>query len=228
MQSLGFELSSRLLQAPRQAPVFPLPWLTSAPRVRPLLSIVVAVLRRHEASLRAIFDVLSAASRVRKHVSLEIWLAFLHAAELISVDVSDREAVLCFGWSRPVVHDEQSAAGKVKATCLPFEGFCEALCRVATLKALPTLAEVDAAGEPDAGAFLLNLRDESGDQFAAFLAEPRSRIEWGDEPRGESVAQRVEHLLHLIIRIVEGNNVRDSNMRISSKEMGDWAKRCME
>ena len=87
------------------------------------------VLQRHEASLRRIFDGLSVASRVKKHVTLATWLAFLRGAKLLSVDVSDREAVLCFGWSRMVVHDGQSMLGHVKETCLPFEGFEEVLDR---------------------------------------------------------------------------------------------------
>ena len=46
-----------------------------------------------------------------KHVSLEVFLAFVRAAGLIAVDVSDREAILCFRWSRMVVHDPQSLQG---------------------------------------------------------------------------------------------------------------------
>ena len=70
-----------------------------------------ASLKRYEGSLRSIFDTLSDVSRVREHVSLEVFLAFVRAAGLIAVDVSDREAILCFGWSRMVVHDPQSLKG---------------------------------------------------------------------------------------------------------------------
>ena len=43
------------------------------------------------------------------------------------------------------VIDAQSIVGRIKEMHLPFEGFLEAVCRVAAIKALPTDTEVEAA-----------------------------------------------------------------------------------
>ena len=185
------------------------------------------LLRSYEVSLRLIFDALAEASHVRKgHVSLDTWLAFLRGALIIGIDVSDREAILCFGWSRMVVHDNLSVGGKTKESCLPFEGFLEALCRISTHKALPTHEEIDAAGEPDAGTFLISLRENAVDMYNAFLEDPKNRIEWGEDPRNpiEPVHMRVEHFIHLVIRTVEGysGGGGESNMIVSDKEMKKW------
>ena len=117
-----------------------------------------------------------------------------------------------------------SSPSRIKETCLPFESFLEALCRMSSLKALPTLDEIDVAGEADAGSFLLNLKELNADRYAAYLADPAHRVEWGDEPRGEAIYQRVEHLIHLLIRTIEGDVTSSSNMQISPAEMKAWAK----
>ena len=57
-------------------------------------------------------------------------------------DLSERDALRCFSWSRMAVEDYQSHKGHHKNTVLPFEGFLEALCRVAAQKALATDEEV--------------------------------------------------------------------------------------
>lgn len=110
-----------------------------------------ATLRRHEATLRTLFSAVALVKPTPKPastaeskllLSFRGWLAFLQAVRLIDVDLSEREASLAWAWSRTAVVDETTAWGHVQATHVPFTGFCEALCRVATLKALPTDEEV--------------------------------------------------------------------------------------
>ena len=106
-----------------------------------------------------------------------------------------------------VVHDGQSLRGRVKESCLPFEGFLEALCRMAPLKSLPTRAQVAEAGEADAGAFLLHLRAVNAERYKAFLRDPSTRVEWSAQmptDEMEPVEGRLEHLLHLVFRSITG------------------------
>ena len=62
-----------------------------------------------------------------------------------------------------VVIDSHSERGYIRETCFPFEGFLECLVRIATLKALPSEAELSDGrtgvdGAIDAGSYLLSLR----------------------------------------------------------------------
>ena len=56
-----------------------------------------------------------------------------------------REGTLCFVFSRLRVVDEESERGKRRMHYLSFEDFLEAVVRLATVKALPTTAELAAA-----------------------------------------------------------------------------------
>ena len=53
----------------------------------------------------------------------------------------------------------ESERGQARGLCLPFEGFLEAICRVAVLKALPTDEELAEADVPHAGMYLFDLRE---------------------------------------------------------------------
>jgi hypothetical protein len=175
-------------------------------------------LRSHETSLRAIFGGLCSSARTLKILPLEGWMSFVHSAALIGADVSDRDAILCFASSRMAVHDPMSTRGKARYVCLPFEGFLEALCRLAAIKALPTKDEIAERGDADAGAFLLALRDTHSSKYQAFLKDEHTHVEWGGVPTGEPIHMRLVHMLHLIIRTIEGSIGRKSNLVISEAE----------
>lgn len=162
---------------------------------------------------------------------------------LLNVDVSEREAILTYAWSRPAVIDSQSVGGRQKEARLPFEGFLEALCRLSILKALPSDEDIQTAGEADAGSFLLNLEERDTASFNSFLSDPSTHAEWGEEPRGkacEAVSRRVTHLLHLIIRVIEGRGSQAAgggdggggggggNMELSAAEMSKWTAKNMK
>ena len=122
------------------------------------------VLAANETSLRNLFDALRTGGgrqSARSLLSLDEWLGFLRAARLVGSDVSDREATMCFAWSRMTVIHAAKKGSEERDRSLPFEGFLEALCRVAVMKALPTRKEMAAAGyerREDCGAYIAYLK----------------------------------------------------------------------
>lgn len=135
--------------------------------------------------------------------------------QLVDDDLSDRDAKLCFVFSRMCVIDGESARGRAKESHLPFEGFLEALCRLAALKALPTDEEVKAAGHADAGGYLLQLRDEKPNLYEALLRERAV-------PLGGQLAQPiwrcVDHLVSLMIRTIEEGTAGKDDLQLSEHE----------
>lgn len=108
------------------------------------------VLSRHEMSLRHLFESVCAVVGDSKATSVRIGkadgggggasanskpnlrpknlLSFERFKELnrrlglIDIDLSERDAALCFAWSRMVVVDSQSEKGRMRESSLPFEG----------------------------------------------------------------------------------------------------------
>ena len=113
---------------------------------------VDATLRKYETSLRNIYNGLVDAGRVTGHVTFGSWTGFLNAAGLVNLDVSEREGILCFVWSRMVVFDGQTYSGRVKESCLPFEGYARvaitAARAISPLISLPVLQVVAASPQP--------------------------------------------------------------------------------
>ena len=118
-------------------------------------------------------------------ISLVQWVELIEQLDLLGPDVSEREAVLCFSWSRTCYAEPQvslrnaqgvrwNTTAVLKETCLPFEGFLEALCRIAALKVLPNDDEIDYRGDRDAAEFLNSV----GQQRLGELLAERS-VAWG-------------------------------------------------
>lgn len=196
-------------------------------------------LSRHESTLRALYLTLSCSdaeqgTAERKLINLEEWMSGMNALCLIGVDVTKRKARLAFIWSRMMVIDSGVAhrTGLRNETHLPFEGFLEALCHVAALKALPTDARLEAEGAQNAAAFLekLRLEEEKGlhSEYSFFINE-NSRREWGSEPP-QPVHRCLAHLMSLIIFRVKaeqpprGPGAPDPNPNaLSQDEVDRWA-----
>ena len=147
---------------------------------------VDGVLRKYESSLRALFAVLATKPRLKREaaamppgaakpepleplIKFDSWRAFLRRLDLIGYDLAERNAALCFVWSRLCVPQPYTERGELRLVGLPFEGFLEALCRVAVLKALPTDEEITAGGYMHAGDMLVCLRDDDPPAYKALI-----------------------------------------------------------
>ncbi len=188
--------SSQLLKAPRVT-VFIEP--NEFRRRHCYTEACTEALAAHKESLRNLFDALSASIGERglekKLLSLPEWLGFLRTCGLVGADLSDTDAVHCFLWSRMAVVDTSTFRGVTRANNLPFEGFLEALCRVAALKGWPQAWEMSTLGFEDCAQFVEYLNAMDPDRWPAMRHE--RRIAWGDEPV-TPVAEAVRHMLSLI------------------------------
>ena len=99
---------------------------------------------------------------------------------------------------------------------LPFEGFLEALCRVASLKALPTDNECEARGFANAAAWLRDMRDSSPEAYDRFVIERRNG--WHQPPR-QPLDRCVHHLLCVIVFHIESNTRGADDLELSEKEV---------
>ena len=192
-----------------------------------------AVLEKRLPSLRTIFEGLvkasqNAANRRPKLLSLTDWLGFLKAAAVTGADVSERDATLCYCWSRMCVIDERTEIGYLREVNLPFEGFVEAICRLSTLKALPTDAEVAAAKSPNAARYLHDLMLEDDDAYKMLVRERAA--EWGSEP-SQPLPRCVEHTCSTIFFAIHvalgGNPSDDCDADVNAVNMARWIERAM-
>ena len=196
------------------------------------------VLRRHEPSLKLLFGVLAKRPTKKENKSLGLllslgdWKVAVRRLELIGVDFAERDATRCFVFSRMCVIDGSSERGRLKEGSLPFEGFLEALCRVALLKALPTDEEMVENGfnpQSETYEYLEWLKYEEGDAYDDLLDSYSSS--WGSAPR-QLLCRALDKLLQLLFHTVEDqidNNdyvkSKSENGTLTPKEMGNWKDR---
>ena len=190
------------------------------------------VLKIFEPSLRAIFAGMCCTSGTgdkERHLNLNEWKMLLRSVDIIGNDCSERDAAMCFAWSRMCVADELiSQHTKMRDTHLPFEGFMEAIVRLSLLKALPFDAEIEDAGSTDAGEYLreLRLNHEEAYQNLLIVRNPQ----WGDEPM-QPIDRTVFHLCAMLVRrVVESMSGAISSgpagisFQVSSTEAHKFAK----
>ena len=187
---------------------------------------VVNVLTPHEPSLRNIFKGVAGGSgrsgKGSDMVALDEWCNFVQALGFIGIDLTARDAAFAFAWSRMAVINGRSDRGYIKESSLPFEGFMEAICRIAALKALPTDAEIAEAKQPNAGAFMAALKADEEDAYLAMLAERATP--WGSEPTLQPMARCIEHTIAMIIYQMEWDVAGTENMKLSEQEAVAWFK----
>ena len=128
---------------------------------------------------------------LKDRLALEEWLDFLNHSKLIGQDLSERDAMLCFASARMVVVETRTEIGKRRDSMIQFQGFIEALCRASTLKALPTTAEIEAAGCKNAAQWI----EENQDEYMAILSTRAPP--WGTDP-----VRPVEESMKMVLDIV--------------------------
>ena len=179
---------------------------------------VDVVLRRHEATLRLVYEQTCALygsnnALARRMAGVYEWRTFLKLFGLLAADLTERDATLAFAACRMRVVDLERRNGLVRHTHLTFEDFLEALCRVAGLKALPTDEEVAAAGSGNAGTHLLRMASDSPPDYERLLNE-RATL-WGSPPALQPLARCVEHLCHMMIVHCQGGLRRPPNAKMA-------------
>ena len=181
---------------------------------------VDASLRRHETSLRSIFEVYSALNtdihdrlQTRRMMSAGEFYTFVEHVGLFQMgQLSSFAAKLIFKWSiiRTAVDHEEGSL--IKLRNMHFEDFLEALVRIACVIAQPTDTELAESGAEDAGEFLLVLRASSESEYARFVE--RRRVEWNNEPK-QLPSRCMTHLMALLLRIIS----RTGHGRLEKKSL---------
>ena len=119
-----------------------------------------------------------------------------------------------------------------KDDCLNFESFLEALCRLASIKALPTDSEVAEKGCNDAGEYaLLMAKDEATREEYENMLRAR-KIGWGGKP-AQSLDRCISHTLSMIIRPIEAvclqGKPRSGDFDgLTSSMVATWLKRAIK
>ena len=187
---------------------------------------VNAVLRKHETSLRHIFAGVAGGGRSGQDatlVSLNEWARFLRAIDFCGGDLTERDGRFAFVWSIMAVKDSRTTRGAFRQANLPFEGFLEALCRVAGLKALPTDDEIAEAGCPHAGAYMSKLQIEDEESYDRMLEERSTPWSKRFEPP-QPMARLVEHTITIMIHCMEGDTAGNDNLQLTANEVTSWLK----
>ena len=163
---------------------------------------VTEALVRNEASMKLLFDAVASYTRISKLgllLGLAEWKQLMRMLGLINLDVTDRDAVLCFIMSRMAVVDSESERGQIKESNLTFEGFLEAVARMSVLKAWPTEEDLLRSGCADAGVYMLKLRKDPEKFHELMLTR---NVDWGCTPPLPKW-QCVENMVMMMIRSVE-------------------------
>jgi len=202
-----------------------------------------AVLRKYEHTISVLYAIYSAsdhdlgskanAGTVNKSLmGYDEYLGMITDLELIEPSFSMREAKLSFIWSRMRAIDELHPKCRVKIYNLTLEDFYEALVRIADLKAWPTDDEIcnppprvvpqaPGGGFEDAGQLLLHLHEKGGKKGVQKFLQSRD----GAAADAQPIWRKLEHLLTLILRTVEGRSQAGaSDMKLTKKEVQNFAR----
>jgi hypothetical protein len=203
---------------------------------------VDTVLKRHEDSLVNIFthfadtEGVVSGKRAKEKTVLKLseWINMLKDLELFDDFFTARDATVVFVLSRMRVGDEESDGAALKLENLSLEDWYEALCRVAVRKALPTDAEVEAAGAADAGDFLLRLKD-AGSDYDEWVEKWNADHDAPMVKATQPAHRCVEQLILLMVRTIEQTLARltrgnvaagiSADLSVSKKELGKFGGR---
>jgi len=130
---------------------------------------------------------------------------------------------MCFAWSRMTVIHAAKKGGEERDKSLPFEGFLEALCRLAVIKALPTRAEMAAAGyerREDCGTYIAYVKENETSKWEEMI---QRSVDWGEEPP-QPLPECVGMLISLVEDCVESETRGVGDAAISKKEALEWVR----
>ena len=111
-----------------------------------------------------------------------------------------------------------------------YEGFLEALCRLAAIKSLPTDEEIAEKGCRDAGEYVLMMKrdDATRPEFEQMLRN--RRIGWGGK-LSQPLDRCVAHTLSILVRSIEDSIYRDTSAAatgadgvLNSQEVERWLR----
>lgn len=190
---------------------------------------VCVVLRRHEASLRLIYEELCALKpKTLEHnglanrlISYPNFLDGLRLFNLVNVDLAERIGTASFVASRMKTINDQLPKSRIKMMHLNFLDFLEALCRLSTIKALPTDKEIQEAGYEDACTYLLQLANEEQDEYQELLKTREGT--WGVPPTLQPIDRCVEFMCHLLIVQCQGGLERkEGSDLVLTEKLAKW------
>ena len=128
------------------------------------------------------------------------WLQFLQDVGAFEMGLLTVPAAQqAFLWSRIRSCTSYSDVQEMRMRDLFFEDFMEAIVRLASILALPTVEEIENAGVEDGGVFLLALYRDEREGFDSFVAQ-RTQT-WLGYPR-QFIHRCVDHLMALFGRLV--------------------------
>ena len=163
-------------------------------------------------------------------VSFADWCNFVSALGLKGI--AQREYVLSFVYSVMCVIDASTEEGGIKERSLPFEGFLEAIIRLATTLPIPNDQQLADAGFVHAGPYLSQLAELNEIRFAALTKE--QACEWGDTPNealSGSMPRRIEHFVDMIKRRMKPKakeGLEDEPVgALTRAEFRNWALKAM-
>lgn len=127
------------------------------------------------------------------------WKMLLKELKILGEDVTPREVAMSFIWSRLRVVDVRQIDSQVRETQLHFTDFLEAVCRLATMKRLPTDEQIFEFGYEDAGEFCLKLKDASPSDWQDFL-EASERPFDDHAPLPQPNFRLVDHMCCVLVK----------------------------
>jgi hypothetical protein len=177
------------------------------------------VLTRHQQTLRSIFDVYAAATGVGGDVAeradlmnYEEW-SLLWSTLGFTRELSDRKVGTIFSNSRMMVINENSKLGKsAQLERLPFEGFLEAMVRVADVKILPLEDEVRESGHKYPGEYLYSLRPDGQLELYKGWAVKTKRAR-DQEGVSDPIWIRLEYLILIIVFVMQQGTQASSDVK---------------
>ncbi|GMH33927.1 hypothetical protein BSKO_01761 [Bryopsis sp. KO-2023] len=132
-----------------------------------------------------------------KVLKIDGWLQLFDDTKLVDTHFTLQDAVLCFLWSRMIVQDEVKDFGKYES--MTFVDMLEGLGRVAEMKSLPSMLDLDDAGYENMFEWAAEKeqKGEEGEKQDVFRRRPSGEL--GIE-KTRPLVVKLEGLLDLIFR----------------------------